>query len=67
MNDDDLHLPTKTRSPLLVVLGVLAIAVGAWGLSGGPDLPDVNLLPWILLGVGALAGVVLIASGFRRS
>ena len=45
---------------------LLAIAVAAWGLTGGPDLPDLNLLPWVLIGVGTLAGVVLIASGFRR-
>lgn len=65
MNDDPQNLPAR-RAPLLAVAGVLAIAVAGWGLSGGPDLPDLSLLPWILVGVGTLAGLVLIASGFRR-
>ena len=65
MNDTE-NLPEARRSPLLIVAGVVALAVGAWGLSGGPSVPELNLLPWILIGVGTLAGIILIASGFRR-
>lgn len=67
MNDTQ-NLPETThRSPLLVIAGVVALAIGGWGLAGGPTIPELDLLPWILIGVGALAGVILIASGFRRS
>ncbi|MEZ5212606.1 hypothetical protein [Gordonia sp. (in: high G+C Gram-positive bacteria)] len=66
MNDENPGTLEPRRAPILVMAGVLAIAVAAWGLTGGPDLPDLNLLPWVLIGVGTLAGVVLIASGFRR-
>ena len=71
MNDDlqtsdPQTAPELRRSPWLAVAGLLAIAVGAWGVAGGPDLPDLTLLPWVLIGVGVVAGVVLIASGLRR-
>ncbi|MFM9377871.1 hypothetical protein [Gordonia sp. VNK21] len=54
------------RSPALVVSGVLALLLAGWGLSGGPDIPNVNVVPWILVGLGLLVGVVLVISGFRR-
>ncbi|AVM00010.1 hypothetical protein C6V83_06735 [Gordonia iterans] len=67
MTDPTDNLPEVRRAPVLAVVGVLALAVAGWGLTGGPDLPDLELLPWILIGVGTLAGVILIASGFRRT
>lgn len=67
MSDNVDNLPAIRRTPLLAVLGVIALGVAAWGLTGGPEIPSLNpLLPWILIGVGVVAGVVLIASGFRR-
>ncbi|MFT3663177.1 MAG: hypothetical protein QM809_17960 [Gordonia sp. (in: high G+C Gram-positive bacteria)] len=67
MSENTENLPEPRRAPLLAVFGVLALAVAGWGLSGGPDIPDLRLLPWLLIGVGTVAGIVLIASGFRRS
>lgn len=66
MNDDPHTTPALRRSPSLAVFGLLAIAVGGWGIAGGPDLPDLTLLPWVLIGIGAVAGIVLVASGLRR-
>lgn len=61
MNDE-----TTRRSPALAITGLIALGVAGWGLSGGPDLPDLPVLPWILLALGLLAGVLLIVSGIRR-
>lgn len=58
--------PIERRSPALAIGGLIALGVAAWGLTGGPDLPDLNLLPWILLALGLVAGLALIASGIRR-
>ncbi|MFT4088096.1 MAG: hypothetical protein QM658_13295 [Gordonia sp. (in: high G+C Gram-positive bacteria)] len=54
------------RSPVLAVLGVLALGVAGWGLAGGPALPDLNAVPWLLVTLGLLAGLALVISGFRR-
>ncbi len=67
MNHDTEGAPIERRSPALVIAGLIALAVAGWGLSGGPDLPELNLLPWILLGLGLVAGLVLIVSGIRRT
>ncbi|MFT3714617.1 MAG: hypothetical protein QM774_01335 [Gordonia sp. (in: high G+C Gram-positive bacteria)] len=58
--------PTR-RSPFLALAGIVTLLVSAWGLTGGVNLPDLNLVPWILIGVGVLVGVVLVISGLRRS
>ncbi|MFZ2512271.1 MAG: hypothetical protein WAW85_14420 [Gordonia sp. (in: high G+C Gram-positive bacteria)] len=67
MTDDVETIDTPRRSPALVIAGVIAIMVAAWGLTGGVSVPALSLLPWILIVAGTLAGIVLIASGFRRS
>lgn len=67
MTDDVETIDTPRRSPGLVIAGVIAIMVAAWGMTGGVNVPALSLLPWILIVAGTLAGIVLIASGFRRS
>lgn len=59
--------PGARRSPILAIAAIGALAVAAWGLLGGPNLPEVNALPWILIGLGLIAGLVLIVSGIRRN
>lgn len=58
--------PEGRRNPLLAVLGVLALLVAGWGLTGGPDLTDSNAIPWTILVIGLVIGVGLVASGIRR-
>ena len=67
MNDDVETIDTPRRSPALAIAGVIAIMVAGWGLTGGVDVPAISMLPWILIVAGALVGIVLIASGFKRS
>ena len=63
MNDDT---PT-TRSPGLAFAGVLALLVSLWGLADGPRfLADASYVPWLVLGIGLVVGLILIISGFRR-
>lgn len=54
------------RNPFLAVLGVIALAVAAWGLSGGPDITETSAIPWTILAVGLIVGIGLVMSGIRR-
>lgn len=54
------------RSSGLALLGVVAIAVAVWGLAGSPDLPSASVIGWVVIGVGLVAGLVLLVSGARR-
>ena len=66
MTDQTTTDATQRRSPFLAIAGILALLVAGWGLFGGPELPDLNVLPWILVAAGVAAGIALIASGFRK-
>ncbi|QKT06373.1 hypothetical protein HUN08_03580 [Gordonia sp. X0973] len=61
--DDD--APVR-RSVFLAVAGILTLLVAAWGMTGGFHLPNLDLVPWLLVIGGVLVGVVLILSGLRR-
>ncbi|MGP3706262.1 hypothetical protein [Gordonia paraffinivorans] len=64
-HDETMNRESTHRAPGLGILGVIALAVAAWGLAGGPSLPDAADLGWIAVGVGVLIGLVLIVSGAR--
>lgn len=60
------HLDQRPRrAPALVLLGLVALAVSAWGLSGGGNLPDAVNPLWILVGLAVLVGVGLVVMGAR--
>jgi hypothetical protein len=73
MNDDDTDLrttgssDTRHRAPGLVLLGIAALSVAAWGLAGGPDLPSAGDLGWIAVATGLVIGLLLIVTGARSS
>lgn len=54
------------RSVFLALSGILTLLVAAWGMAGGFHLPNLDLVPWLLVIGGVLVGVVLILSGLRR-
>ncbi|MGB3695841.1 MAG: hypothetical protein WBA05_00260 [Gordonia sp. (in: high G+C Gram-positive bacteria)] len=59
--------PPRHRSLMMALSALTTLLVAAWCLAGGPSPFTTAQLPLILLVVGAVVGVGLIASGFRRS
>ncbi|ACY20996.1 hypothetical protein Gbro_1734 [Gordonia bronchialis DSM 43247] len=55
----------RHRSPGLVIFGIVALAVAAWGLADGPELPDPSNLGWLVVAVGLVIGLLLIVTGAR--
>lgn len=55
------------RSPGLALLGILALAVSAWGIAGGPTLPDPSALAWIAVIAATATGLVLVLAGARSA
>ncbi|WP_193559692.1 hypothetical protein [Tsukamurella asaccharolytica] len=52
---------TRGVSPALLVAGIAALAIAAWGIVGGPRLIDAGTLLGILaIGAVVVAGVTLI-------
>ncbi|MFW0784374.1 hypothetical protein AAFP35_07600 [Gordonia sp. CPCC 206044] len=67
MSEQQIDAERRHRAPGLTVLGLVALVVAAWGLLGGPDLPDAADLGWIAVGTGLLIGLILILTGARSS
>lgn len=55
------------RAPILVIVGVVALAVSAWGLSGGASLPDGMNPLWVLVGLAVVVGVGMVVLGAKSS
>ena len=68
MNDETTSATEASRrSPGLIILGVLALAVAGWGLADGPSLPNLDAIAWIAVAVAVISGLFLIASGAKAS
>ncbi|GAB19731.1 hypothetical protein GOEFS_094_00300 [Gordonia effusa NBRC 100432] len=53
------------RAPALILIGLIALGVSGWGLSGGTSLPDSISPVWVLVGLAVVVGVGLIVLGAR--
>ncbi|MFW0791064.1 hypothetical protein [Gordonia sp. CPCC 205333] len=57
--------PQPRRAPALILIGLVAIGIAGWGLSGGAPLPDFVSPVWALIGLAVAIGVGLIVLGAR--
>ncbi|NMO01004.1 hypothetical protein HH308_07220 [Gordonia sp. TBRC 11910] len=53
------------RAPVLVIIGVIALLVSAWGLAGGGALPDGVSRLWVLVGVAVVVGIGMVVLGAK--
>ena len=55
-----------TRSPALLVTGLVALVVAGWAIAGGPRFQfHLDIWPWVLIALGVVVGAGLVISGFR--
>ncbi|SIR79751.1 hypothetical protein [Williamsia sterculiae] len=52
-------------SPVMAVVGLVAVLVAVWGLLGGPSLGDLDIARWIAVAIAVGIGVTLILTGSR--
>ncbi|GAA2051062.1 hypothetical protein [Williamsia deligens] len=50
-----------------VIVGLIALAVSAWGLIGAPSLHDSTVAVWVGVAVAAAVGLALVVGGGVRA